>query len=101
METESHFNEDQHPTNTESANSVAQEDAPKKPYASIVISQTKKGPTKIYVPTNTSRVAPLKDVKQLVAAVAQNAAPGASNPTTTSEIDVPESNDVEEEGIIS
>ncbi|XP_069150373.1 nuclear transport factor 2-like [Solanum lycopersicum] len=72
VEIGSYFNEDQHLTNTESANSVAQEDAPKKSYASI-------------------------DVKQLVAAVAQNAAPGASNPTTTSEIDVPESNDVEEE----
>nr|XP_019067549.2 uncharacterized protein LOC101257417 [Solanum lycopersicum] len=97
VENGSYFNKDQHPTNKESANSVAQEDAPKKPYASIVISQTKKGPTKIYVPTNTSRVAPLKAVKQPVAAVAQNVAPEASNPTTTSGIDVPESNDAEDE----
>ena len=47
VEIGSYFNEDQHLTNTESANSVAQEDAPKKSYASIVSSQTKKGPTKI------------------------------------------------------
>ncbi|KAG6398393.1 hypothetical protein SASPL_139852 [Salvia splendens] len=33
-----------------------QEDAPKKSYASIVSSQTKKGPIKVYVPTNTSKV---------------------------------------------
>ncbi|KAL3376460.1 hypothetical protein AABB24_003074 [Solanum stoloniferum] len=97
VETESHFNEDQNPTNTESANSVAQEDAPKKSYASIVSSQTKKGPTKIYVPTNTSRMAPPKAEKQPVAAVAQTAAPEASNPTTPSGIDVPEANDAEDE----
>ena len=46
-------------------------------------------------------MAPLKAVKQPVAAVAQNVAPEASNPTTTSGIDVPESNDAEDEGIIS
>ncbi|XP_010317134.2 nuclear transport factor 2-like isoform X3 [Solanum lycopersicum] len=97
VETGSYFNEDQHPTNTESVNSVAQEYAPKKSYASIVSSQTKKGPTKIYVPTNTSRVAPPKAVKQPVAVVAQNAAPESSNPTTTSGIDVPEANDAEDE----
>ena len=43
METESCFNEDQNPANTESANSVAQEDSPKKSYASIVTSERRKG----------------------------------------------------------
>ncbi|MCD9639710.1 GTPase activating protein (SH3 domain) binding protein [Datura stramonium] len=99
VEAESHFNEDQNPVNAESANSVAQEDAPKKSYASIVSSQTKKGPTKIYVPTSTSRMAPPKAVKQPVAAVAQTAAPEASNPTAPSGISVPETetNDTEDE----
>ncbi|PHT55178.1 hypothetical protein CQW23_03664 [Capsicum baccatum] len=97
VEAESHFNEDQNPVNTESANSVAQEDAPKKSYASIVSSQTKKGPTKIYVPTNTSRMAPPKAVKQPVAAVAQTAASEASNATAPSGINVAETNDTEAE----
>lgn len=97
VEAESHFSEDQNPANTESGNSVAQEDAPKKSYASIVSSQTKKGPTKIYVPTNTSRMAHPKAVKQPVAAVAQTAAPEASNPTAPSAINVPETNDTEDE----
>ncbi|KAK4360711.1 hypothetical protein RND71_019663 [Anisodus tanguticus] len=97
VEAESHFSEDQNPTNTESANSVAQEDAPKKSYASIVSSQTKKGPTKIYVPTNTSRMAPPKAVKQPAAAVAQTPAPEASNPTAPSGTNVPETNDTEDE----
>ncbi|CAN4081638.1 unnamed protein product [Withania somnifera] len=97
VEAESHFNEDQNPANSESANSVAQEDAPKKSYASIVSSQTKKGPTKIYVPTNTSRIAPSKAVKEPVAAVAQTAAPEASNLTAPSGISVAETNDTEDE----
>lgn len=101
VEAESHFNENQNHANTESENSVAQEDAPKKSYASIVSSQTKKGPTKIYVPTNTSRMAPAKAVKQPVAAVAQTPAIEASNPTAPNGTNVPETNDTEDEGIIS
>uniref|UniRef100_K4AW84 Uncharacterized protein n=1 Tax=Solanum lycopersicum TaxID=4081 RepID=K4AW84_SOLLC len=75
---------------------VAQEDAPTKSYASIVSSQTKKGPTKIYAPTNTSRIGPPKAVKQTVAALPQTEAPEASNPTTPSVIDVSEANYAEE-----
>ncbi|XP_060192254.1 nuclear transport factor 2-like isoform X2 [Lycium barbarum] len=97
VEAESYFNEDQNPANTESANSVAQENAPKMSYASIVSSQTKKGPIKIYVPTNTSRTAPPKAVKQPVAAVAQTPAPEASNPTGPSGTNVPETNHTEDE----
>lgn len=92
VETGSYFNEDQHPTNTESVNSVAQEYAPKKSYASIVSSQTKKRTTKIYAPTNTSRMAPPKAVKQTVVEVAQTAALEVSNPTTPSGTDVHEDN---------
>uniref|UniRef100_A0A3Q7EYH0 Uncharacterized protein n=1 Tax=Solanum lycopersicum TaxID=4081 RepID=A0A3Q7EYH0_SOLLC len=76
------------------------EDAQKKSYASIVSSQTKKRPCKIYAPTNTSRVAPPKAIKQTVAAVAQTAAPEASNPTTPSGIDVPKANYAEDEGAV-
>ncbi|XP_059283645.1 nuclear transport factor 2-like isoform X4 [Lycium ferocissimum] len=97
VEAESHFNEDQNPANTESANSVTQEDAPKMSYASIVSSQTKKGPIKIYVPTNTSRAAPPKAVKQPVAAVAQTPAPEASNRTGPSGTNVPVTNHTEDE----
>uniref|UniRef100_K4B5M0 Uncharacterized protein n=1 Tax=Solanum lycopersicum TaxID=4081 RepID=K4B5M0_SOLLC len=43
-------------------------------------------------------MAPLKAVKQTVAAVAQTAAPEASNPTIPSGIDVPEAYYVEDEG---
>ncbi|KAJ8546233.1 hypothetical protein K7X08_018816 [Anisodus acutangulus] len=60
---ESHINENHASVNAQPATSVAQEDAPKKSYASIVSSQTKKGPTKIYVPAS-SRMAPAKAEKQ-------------------------------------
>lgn len=63
--------------NAEPVTSVSQEDAPKKSYASIVSSQTKKGPTKIYVPSN-SRMAPAKTEKQPVKSVAQAPGPESS-----------------------
>ncbi|XP_006338360.1 ras GTPase-activating protein-binding protein 2-like isoform X2 [Solanum tuberosum] len=63
--------------NAEPATSVSREDAPKKSYASIVSSQTKKGPTKIYVPSN-SRMAPAKTEKQPVKSVAQAPGPESS-----------------------
>ncbi|XP_059306080.1 nuclear transport factor 2-like isoform X2 [Lycium ferocissimum] len=75
---------------------VAKEDAPKKSYVSIVSSQTKKGPTKIYVPTNTSRTAQ-KAVKQPVAAVALTPAPEASNFTGPNGTNVPETNHNEDD----
>ncbi|TMW80422.1 hypothetical protein EJD97_020299 [Solanum chilense] len=43
-------------------------------------------------------MAPPKAIKQTVAAVAQTAAPEASNPTTPSGIDVPEANYAEDKG---
>ncbi|XP_004232159.1 nuclear transport factor 2-like isoform X1 [Solanum lycopersicum] len=63
--------------NAEPATSVSREDAPKKSYASIVSSQTKKGPAKIYVPSN-SRMAPAKTEKQPVKSVAQAPVPESS-----------------------
>ncbi|PHU27502.1 hypothetical protein BC332_05834, partial [Capsicum chinense] len=57
-------------------------DAPKKSYASIVSSETKKLPTKIYVPSN-SRLAPARAGKQPVKSVAQAPAPESSVPTAS------------------
>ena len=100
METESCFNEDQNPANTESANSVAQEDSPKKSYASIVTSQKRKGHQNLgthkYFQNVFSKV-----VKQSVAAVAQTAALEASNTISPGGINEPETNDTEHECIIS
>ncbi|KAL8554319.1 hypothetical protein ACS0TY_002488 [Phlomoides rotata] len=62
VESEPHLNENHVSTVAESASSP-QEDTPKKSYASIVGSHTKKGLTKIYVPANTAKVVP-KFVKQ-------------------------------------
>ncbi|OIT05820.1 hypothetical protein A4A49_10752 [Nicotiana attenuata] len=59
VEAESHIIESHNSENAEPATSVSQEDAPKISYASIVSSETKKGPTKIYVPAN-SRMVPSK-----------------------------------------
>ncbi|XP_047957671.1 nuclear transport factor 2-like isoform X2 [Salvia hispanica] len=56
-----------------------QEDAPKKSYASIVSSQTKKGPIKVYVPTNTSKVVLPKIEKQPVN-TAEHPAPESPSP---------------------
>ncbi|KAL0424507.1 UNVERIFIED_CONTAM: Nuclear transport factor 2 [Sesamum radiatum] len=57
VEAGSHLNENHASVAAESASSASQEDAPKKSYASIVSSQTKKGPTRVYVPANSARVA--------------------------------------------
>ncbi|KAK4346419.1 hypothetical protein RND71_032758 [Anisodus tanguticus] len=86
---ESHINEDHASVNAQPATSVAQEDAPKKSYASIVSSQTKKGSTKIYVPAN-SRMAPAKAEKQPVNSAARVPIPESSIPTASGG-NVPES----------
>lgn len=67
---ESHINENHTPENAEPVTSVSQKDTPKKSYALIVSSQTKKGPNKIYVASNT-RMAPAKAEKQPVKSMAQ------------------------------
>lgn len=74
--TENHISADLDP---DSCN--AEEDAPKKSYASIVSSHTKKGNSgsvKMYVPTNSAKVAPLKTEKPSLNSAAQDLAPAAS-----------------------
>ncbi|XP_051115399.1 nuclear transport factor 2-like [Andrographis paniculata] len=74
VEAEPHLSENQphvsenHPaaTEEESATTTSQEDTQKKSYASILSSQAKKGPTKMYVPTSMARVPATKTVKQSV-----------------------------------
>lgn len=85
--------------NAEPATSVSREDAPKKSYASIVSSQTKKGPAKIYVPSN-SRMAPAKTEKQPVKSVAQAPVPESSIHTASGG-NASESKDAQYRGIIS
>ncbi|KAA8547909.1 hypothetical protein F0562_004338 [Nyssa sinensis] len=100
VELESHSNENQISVVTESASSTAQEDAPKKSYASIVSSQTKKGssgPTKVYVPANTSRAAPIKNDKQSLSSVAHVPGPEAWTTTAPSSTNSPENGNVQEE----
>lgn len=61
----------------------AEEDTPKKSYASIVSSHTKKGNSgtvKMYVPTNTAKVAPPKTEKPSVNSMSQDTAAAASVP---------------------
>uniref|UniRef100_A0A5B7CAF6 Putative ras GTPase-activating protein-binding protein 2 n=1 Tax=Davidia involucrata TaxID=16924 RepID=A0A5B7CAF6_DAVIN len=100
VESESRSNENHISVVTEPASSTAQEDAPKKSYASIVSSQTKKGssgPTKVYVPANTSRVAPIKIDKQSLSSVAQTPGPEAWTTTAPSSINAPESGNAQDE----
>lgn len=75
----------------------AQEDTPKKSYASIVSSQTKKGnavPVRVYVPTKTSKVAPPKTEKRAVSSVSQDPAGAVPNAPSS-----PGSNNIQNEGI--
>ncbi|KAM7516703.1 hypothetical protein LguiA_006286 [Lonicera macranthoides] len=102
VDLEAHSNENHSSAPTESASSIAQENAPKKSYASIVSSQTmtgNPGPSKVYVPANTSRITPTKtEKKQPDSSVAQVPAPDASVPSGPSTITVPESRNALDEG---
>ncbi|BBH00231.1 Nuclear transport factor 2 family protein with RNA binding domain, RRM-RBD-RNP motifs [Prunus dulcis] len=83
------------PVAVEPTSTTAQEDAPKKSYASIVkVPKGSPGPNKVYVPTNTIRVAPKKAENNLPASAPPASVPEASAPTSTS---TPESNDTNEE----
>lgn len=95
VEAGSHLNENHASVATESASSTSQEDAPKKSYASIVSSQTKKGPTKVYVPANSARVASPKTEKQSVNQAAEASGSEASAHHTP--VVAPESNDAQDE----
>ncbi|KAL0343796.1 UNVERIFIED_CONTAM: Nuclear transport factor 2 [Sesamum angustifolium] len=66
VEAESHLNENHESAVAESDPSASQEDVPKKSYASIVSSQAKKGPTKVYVPASPAKGTSAKTESQPV-----------------------------------
>ncbi|WCJ25580.1 Nuclear transport factor 2 (NTF2) family protein with RNA binding (RRM-RBD-RNP motifs) domain [Euphorbia peplus] len=82
LESQSHSNGNDVSTVVESGSSVTQEDTPKKSYASIV-EKGSAGPTKVYIPTNTSRATPKKLQDKPVPAA----------PVTKHETSVPSSNE--------
>ncbi|KAK6279992.1 hypothetical protein POUND7_020259 [Theobroma cacao] len=93
-ESQSHSNGNDISIVVESTSSSAQEDTPKKSYASIVkVPKGGSGPTRVYVPTNTPRVTPKKAENQSPVSAA-TAPPEASLPTS---VDAPESNNIPEE----
>ncbi|KAL2499866.1 Nuclear transport factor 2 (NTF2) family protein with RNA binding (RRM-RBD-RNP motif) domain [Abeliophyllum distichum] len=92
---ESQLDENHITTVEESATSSSQEDAPKKSYASILSSQSKKGPTKVYVPANTLRLAPTLTEKQSINSAAPASGPESSSPIAS--VNEPESHDTEDE----
>lgn len=96
VEAEPTINENHISTVVESVTSSSPEEAPKKSYASIVSSQTKKGPTKIYVPANTAKVTPAKIEKPSVNSAKETSASEASVPSEP--INAPESKDLPDEG---
>lgn len=97
VESDPHINENHVSAVAESASSP-QEDTPKKSYASIVSSQTKKGPTKIYVPANTAKVVP-KTEKQPIKSSAE--VPGSESSAPTEPDNAPDSKDPQDEGILA
>ncbi|KAK8556584.1 hypothetical protein V6N12_002982 [Hibiscus sabdariffa] len=89
---QSHSNSNDMPV-VESASS-AQEDTQKKSYASIVkVPKGSSGPTRVYVPTNSSRMLPPKTESQPPV----SPAPAPPEASTPSSIDAHESNDIPEE----
>ncbi|XP_010660605.1 nuclear transport factor 2 isoform X1 [Vitis vinifera] len=94
-ETQSHPIENDDSTIAESSSSSAQEDAPKKSYASIVkVMKGSSGSTKVYVPTKTTKVTPAKTENQSPGLAAPAPVPESS---VTSSINAPESSDAPEE----
>lgn len=96
VEAESHLHENH--TAEESVASASQEDAPKKSYASIVSSQTKKGPTKVYVPSRTAKIASAKMEKKSINTAAESS--GAESSQHHKPVNAPESDGAQDEGII-
>ncbi|KAH6791226.1 hypothetical protein C2S51_006232 [Perilla frutescens var. frutescens] len=94
VEADPHVNENHVSVAAESLPTSSQEDAPKKSYASIVSSQTKKGPIKVYVPTNTAKLVPAKIENHPVSA-AEPPAPESSSPVAPDS--APESKDTQDE----
>ncbi|KAG8482525.1 hypothetical protein CXB51_024081 [Gossypium anomalum] len=78
----------------EPASSSAQEDSAKKSYASIVkVPKGSPGPTRVYLPSNTTKVTPKKTEKQPPISAAP-ATPEASAPSSA---DAPENDNIPEE----
>lgn len=98
VEAESCSNENHASLTEEPITSASQEDAPKMSYASIVSSQTKKGPAKAYIPT-TARVAFTKTEEQSIIPVAEASVSESSENLAT--VNAPESDDAQDEGILS
>lgn len=98
VEVDPHWNDNHVSVTAESLTSSSQEDAPKKSYASIVSSQTKKGTTIVYVPADTAKVVPAKTEKQPLNPTAEATGSESSAPITSD--NAPESKDAQDEGIL-
>ncbi|KAL6136632.1 hypothetical protein ACLB2K_061927 [Fragaria x ananassa] len=88
IERPSYSNGDNVSVVVESASTTAQEDGQKKSYASIVkVAKGSSGPNKVYVPTNTVKVAPKKMENSLPGSAASASVPEASAPTSSTTIE--------------
>ncbi|KAJ7974306.1 ras GTPase-activating protein-binding protein 2-like [Quillaja saponaria] len=94
MEPRSYSNWNDVPQAVELVSSSAEDDAPKT-YASIVkVTKGSAGSTKVYVPTNTVKVAPRKPENQSIESAVSAAVPEAAAPNSTG---TPESSNTQEE----
>ena len=82
----------------EPISSTAEEDTPKKSYASILSSQTKKGPAKAHVPAKTVKTTPTKTESKPAATVSQGPPTEVTAPIASSSISSPNSSNVHDEG---
>lgn len=82
----------------EPISSTADEDTPKKSYASILSSQTKKGPAKAHVPAKTLKTTPTKTESKPAATVSQGPPTEVTAPIASSSISSPNSSNVHDEG---
>ncbi|XP_051117751.1 nuclear transport factor 2-like isoform X2 [Andrographis paniculata] len=95
VEPESHVSDNQASVEEESLTSASHDDAPKKSYASILSSQAKKGPTKVYVPAGSAKETYVRTEKQPV-----HPAPEASSSEASINdppVHAPETNDAPDE----
>ncbi|XP_071694693.1 nuclear transport factor 2-like [Rutidosis leptorrhynchoides] len=100
VEHEPHPSENNKSVVAESISSAAVDDTPKMSYASILSSQTKKRvplPSKVYVPSVTSKAKPTETENKPVATVAQSPPREVSAPVAASNISSPDSGNVHDE----
>jgi hypothetical protein len=100
-EADSHLNGKHYAADLESR-IAAIKDVPKKSYASIVGSETRKGPIKIYVPANTSKAAAIKAEKQVVDSGARSLAQAQEElpPTATGRVTASENKVADDDGMV-